>query len=548
MRQSRQEGKRWTVSRLADRRVLAGVTLVVLAFSFYLYTLSPSVSWADGARLQYEAIRGESFYMYTVGNAALEHEPTPFGRLGIAAWDHPLWVMVTHAFTFLSVGDLPYRVNLVSAVFGALTAMAFFFFASDMTGSLPAAAIASAILAVSHTFWFHAVTPEVYALNTFLYVLVMYAGYRFAVGSQFRDLALAFFLAGLGISNHLLMLLALPALALVAARFRGVRRWYHVLALFAALAAGSSVYLIQAARMVRVFALATLATAAVGFPFASEILKFSLPTLLRSVGVYLGFLALQFGPVGICLGVYGWKSMAGKRQALWLCLAFFTVYTAFGLVYTVPDQFAFFLPSFLVFAILIAFGLKRILCRCQSRRWIIFLAFGALLPATAVTAYHFLPALAREVGLDETRLGIPQLGDVRDGLRFYLDPNKRGDFSASRYGQQTLSSLPPDALVIAEYYADPDTFIVLRYFQGVEGLRPDVTIIGWPFDDYHSFQSEKVHRLIQENIAARPIYLASLNERFYGISQLQQRYVLRLEHGLFRVLARSGQGTDTGSP
>lgn len=547
MRQASQEGKRWTTSRFADCRVFAGVTLLVLAFCFYVYTLSPSVSWADGARLQYEAIRGESFYMYVVGNPALEQDPTPFARLGIAAWDHPLWVMITHAFTLLSLGDLSYRVNIVSAVFGALTVMAFFFFASDMTGSLSAAAVASVVLAVSHAFWFHAVTPEVYTLNTLLLVLVMHAAHRFVVRSRFRDLALAVFLAGVGISNHLLMLLTLPALALLAFRFRGIRRWYYPLVLLAALAAGSLVYLIQATRMVRVFPLTTLATAAVGFPFASEIVRFSLPALLRSVGVYLGFLVLQFGPMGIYLGVLGWRSMAGKQQVLWPCLAFFTAYTGFGLVYTVPDQFAFFLPSFLVFAVPIAFGLKQIICRCQSRRWIILLVFGGLVPATTVTAYHFLPELARGVGIDEPRLGISQLGDVRDGLRFYLDPNKRGDFSASRYGQQTLSTLPPDALVIAQYYADPDTYIVLRYFQGVEGLRPDVTIIGWLFHDYDSFQSEKVHRVIRDNIAARPIYLASLNERFYGISRLRQRYALQPEHRLFRVVARSGQRIDAGS-
>jgi hypothetical protein len=39
---------------------------------------------------------------------------------------------------------------------------------------------------------------------------------------------------------------------------------------------------------------------------------------------------------------------------------------------------------------------------------------------------------------------------LRDGLAFYINPDKRGDDSSYRFGRETMLGLPPNALVVAE--------------------------------------------------------------------------------------------------
>ena len=82
--------------------------LVVLLFlavlAFYIVTLQPSLAWGDGIRLQREVVTAESFILAEMVEPALSEvervdfadDPLPFARLGVAAWDHPLYVMLGH--------------------------------------------------------------------------------------------------------------------------------------------------------------------------------------------------------------------------------------------------------------------------------------------------------------------------------------------------------------------------------------------------------------------------------------------------------------------
>jgi hypothetical protein len=86
--------------------------------------------------------------------------------------------------------------------------------------------------------------------------------------------------------------------------------------------------------------------------------------------------------------------------------------------------------------------------------------------------YTALPRLAARAGLNDASIGIPKIGvGLRDGLAYYINPNKRGDVNAYDFGYQTLSNLAPDAVVLAEWYTDTDEYFLLRYFR-VKKVRP----------------------------------------------------------------------------
>ena len=76
----------------------AGAALFAAVLAFYIFTLQPSLAWGDGAKIQREAITGESFVLAEMVSATFAPDPYPYARLGVAAWDHPLYTILTDSF------------------------------------------------------------------------------------------------------------------------------------------------------------------------------------------------------------------------------------------------------------------------------------------------------------------------------------------------------------------------------------------------------------------------------------------------------------------
>ncbi len=535
------------------------VTLFFIALLFYTITLQPSLAWGDGIRLQREAITAESFIFAEMVDVTFAPDPWPFARLGVAAWDHPLYVIIGH----LLVQSLPmlhalWLVNFVSAFFAAATLALFFLWCQRHAGSWLAALFAALALGLSHTFWWHAATPEVYSLFTFLLLASILLYERFEESRQPRFLYGAAFALGLGAANHLLALLAVAAwglkklLADVAQRpawpLRLPWRLLPVTALCFLL--GFAPYLIQLLRLLRTFPLSEVLGPAVGATFLHGSLALTPAALLQSIVSYLIFLLYQFGPLGLALGLIGWRRGRRVAPTLWPnALALYIIYLMFGLVYRVSDQFAFFLAAHVFWAAAIAMGLGLVLqwLAPRQRPWLaVALALHLLLmPAL----YAVAPGALRAVGVTEKEFGIPQVGSgVRDGLVYYLNPNKHGDRQALAFGQQTLQRLPPDALVVAQWYVDTDEYFILRYFIAVEGARPDVEVLGWPTVDPFHFDTALVTGMVHQAVPQRPVYLASLSDSFYAATELLQRYCIVPQHMLYRVYAPGAQGASSCLP
>jgi hypothetical protein len=154
--------------------------------------------------------------------------------------------------------------------------------------------------------------------------------------------------------------------------------------------------------------------------------------------------------------------------------------------------------------------------------------------------YHFTPDLLRAASISREEISIPQIGtDKRDGLAYYLNPNKWGDMTAYEFGQDTLDSLAENAVVIAQYYIDTDEYFIFRYFAVVHGRRPDLTVVGWPTTDPFNFDPGNVLEVIDAELPNRPVYLASLSKGFYAAPSLLGAYCIVEEGNLYRVYERT---------
>lgn len=527
-------------------RTLIAALVFLLTTSFYIYTLSPSLAWGDGTRLQSEAISGESIVLAEMTPQEFSPDPYPFSKVGVTAWDHPLYVVLGHALvSAFPNADSLWLVNLISAIFGAGTVALIFQLALRFTDSIVPALYSAFALAVSHTFWWHSSTPEVYTLFTFLLASSLIFFDQYERKNKLTDLILSAFFFGLSASDHILAFLILPSLGLY---FLLSKKLFANLELnfqklfftSAAFLAGFSLYLIQFIRMMKNFSAGEIMGPALGSTFLSGLGAASLLVIGGSVLKYIFFLALQFGPIGIVLGASGFRNaLRSDSQFVRKIAACFIVYALFGIFYRVADQFAFFLTSYIFFAILMGLGLDQLFSTLREKAR--FTLTGILLLTLLLTPpfYRILPSLAERGGADDAPIGIPQVGTgIRNGLAYYIDPNKRGDYLAYEFGSETLATLPPNAVIIAEWYTDTDEYFVLRHFNRVEGVRPDVTVYGWMTIPPVSFDSQTMLGLIRESISHRPVYLASLSEQFYAASQLVEEYCVVPENNLYRLYER----------
>ena len=536
---------------------------------FYVYTLLPSLAWGDGVKLQSEAIAGESFVIAEMTPSEFSPDPFIFSKVGVAAWDHPLYIVLGHllvkAFPFI---DSLWLVNLISAIFGAASVAVLFLISYRFTHSLLASCYASFSLAVSHTFWWHSSTPEVYTLFTFLLLVSFIFFDQFERTDKSIFLAGSAFFLGSAASTHILAFLAFPALGLYYLLSKSYRCFHlsctlslrggrssrrsnlpslvrdcfgkNTLAMtkpFLGFLVGFSLYIIQSIRMSANFPLNEIMGPVVGSTFLSQLGTLSPILLGESLLNYLFFLTIQFGPVGLVLGVLGIRQIfKDKDLSLRKIVSFFMMFALFGIFYRVTDQFTFFIASYVFWAIMMGIGsVYTFQVIPEKRRFLLPVVLGLLLLITPFF-YNSLPRMAERIGLDDASIEIPQIGiGIRDGLAYYINPNKRGDYQAFDFGEQTISNLEPDSIVIAEWYTDTDEYFILRYFTKVQKVRSDVTVLGWPTHDPFTFDSQQVLQVIEESFPQRPIYLASLSEKYYEASKLIEKYCIVPENNLYRL-------------
>jgi hypothetical protein len=151
---------------------------------------------------------------------------TAAATLGVAhPPGYPLFTMLGYVFSLLPFGSIPFRVNLVSVVCDSLAVGVVYVIAEHLVRSRIAAAIAALALAATPTFWQWSLEAEVFPLNNLLAaVLILLLMFWDAQPSKTRFLIGAFFVAGLGLTNHQTIVLIGPAFCFVLWRQREILR------------------------------------------------------------------------------------------------------------------------------------------------------------------------------------------------------------------------------------------------------------------------------------------------------------------------------------
>jgi hypothetical protein len=144
----------------------------------------------------------------------------------------------------------------------------------------------------------------------------------------------------------------------------------------------------------------------------------------------------------------------------------------------------------------------------------------------------------RASGLTDAALGLSPAGaGVRDGLAYYFNPNKRGDDSAARFGRTVFAQLPLAALIYALDPGDTEALVVLRYFQTIERLRPDVRVESLVFLPDRAVQ-ETMLAQARSLAGCRPLFVASLNPAAYPFAALRAEFDIAPEAGVYRLAPR----------
>ncbi|HEV8485545.1 MAG TPA: DUF2723 domain-containing protein, partial [Blastocatellia bacterium] len=480
-------------TEIPARRTYAAIAFSC-ALSLYGWTLAPTVTLVDSGEL-----------IVAARSLGVAHPP-----------GFPLYVLLANAATRLPIGNVAMRVNLASALFGALSAAVLTLLVTEIlltarvqppggralrdrdkrrskrspSGSgeaapvtpgswlmLLPALVSGLLLAFSRTLWSYSTITEVYSLNTLLlgviFLLLLRWRRRAVEQKESRSYVLLYVAAlifGLALGvHHVTVGLTLPALAAVVLSTEGFRFFKTRRLVYAALSAfaGLSVY-------------AYLPIAASGSPPMNwgdprTLERFwwhvtgkqyqvffspSLETMLNQFGVFLRLALREFGPWWLPAGllmVAAGLAVAFKhdRPAFWFLALIVMANVPYALNYEIAeDKDAYYLPTFMAMAIAAGLGAKWLIGAISARRRV---ACAALLMVPLVALLSSFPY-----------------------------NNRRHYFIARDYVDNILSTVETRGMLLT---IDWQVYSPMLYTLEIEKRRPDVISIdlnqlrrSWYFD------------------------------------------------------------------
>jgi len=140
---------------------------------------------------------------------------------------YPVYLLLAHPLTWLPLGDIAYRVNLLSAVMATLTVTGVYLAGQLLMPRRWPALVGALALAVSPAFWSQALIAEVYTPGAAFLVGIVVCLLWWDISGRAWSLFTAGVLGGLSLGVHLTVALLAPAVAvfLVVSRRRGWATW-----------------------------------------------------------------------------------------------------------------------------------------------------------------------------------------------------------------------------------------------------------------------------------------------------------------------------------
>jgi hypothetical protein len=425
----------------------AGILAAAL-FALYAATAPRSVALED-----------DGLFILSSYFLGIEHPP-----------GYPIFTLIGHLFTHLPFGSIAYRVHLASAMFGALTCGAAWLCARALVGGRLPAYLAAIGLGVSPVFWSQAIIAEVYTLNTFFFLSLVFMGLQACPPSlqggesahHSRLLPWMALVFGLSLSNHYpLMLLVAPAFLILLWPLRrellqrfGMLSWLVILGLvpyvWMVRRSWSALPISFNGPLETIQEIAFFLSRA-GYADVDHSVSASWLDHVRFFDFFCRELLRQFAVIGTLFAAAGfavqWRIL-GRRVAAFMSVAFLMpsvlLLLLLGLDY---DSFrahvfhVFPLPAYAIGALWMALGFEWSIERYARR------------PSYAVAAAAAVLAVVLVNGARINLLSVDDWG--------------------ARYAQAMLRTLPRNAVVITT--GDPD-LAPMAYFHMIENQRPDITL------------------------------------------------------------------------
>ncbi len=469
------------------------IALALVAFVVYVRTLTPGVLDGDSGEWQYMA-----------------------NILGIPhSTGYPLYILLAKLTTLLPLGNPAWRVNLFSALCATATIPIVYLLAQRVGRSRMAAVISALFFAFMPTLWASAAIAEVYALNTLLVALTLWFAIRFFDNGNARDLYLMALCFGLALTNHRIAFFIAPALLLVVWLKRSVFDMRKVAFAAFAFLIPLALYLYIPLRASQLLAEQSPANWEL-YPRAQAIVDgkvtayynhtpagfINLVTALDNRNK-LGFenadgenqslarlenawklLREQIDPFGIALALVGIVILFRRERtlAIVLLVAGGSVAAVSILLRAESTRFYFsgaYLVMLLFFAVAVGWILNQLAARAaEKNEWLLRVVYYA-----AIIYFAFFPITA-----------------------LYYNFSKMDQSQNTKYDVYARAILNDHLAQNAALVAPWEVATPIRYFQYVEGVRPDIlTIHESPVRPQYQKILDAAHRL------KRPFYYAQFS-------------------------------------
>jgi hypothetical protein len=424
------------------------ILLFFVSFGVYLKTLCPTITFADSGELI------TASYLL-----AIPHSP-----------GSPLYCLLGKLFTLLPLGSVAYRVNLMSAFFASLSVVLVYLIVlliqrqTSSTKDYPlsfsshiAPVVGSLCLAFSKSFWSYALVAEIYAFKAFFLLLLVFILFKWFHAHHRQPIASRYYLYlfaliyGLSLSNHISMILFLPAFGyfILMIDRRLLFDFKKVILLLLFFFVGLALYLYLPIRSLANPALdwgnpenlQNFIWLVTGRQYQHRLFTLPASQLLRQLRTYLINLKIEFTWLPIFLGIFGLGSLFRKRGLFFFLLFIYLIDLVFNLGQAAPPApVHFFLSSFLIFSLWIGYGLSSILVYVKKS------TVSYLLPV-----FLLLPLISWQIHYDKV--------------------DQSNNYAAYDWAGNVLGVVEEKGIIVDQL---PFPFWYLQY---VEKRRPDVTTI-----------------------------------------------------------------------
>jgi hypothetical protein len=534
---------------------MIGAAVWMASFTLYLMTLAPTLTWGandigtDGPEL-----------LAAADTLGIPHPP-----------GYPTYMLLLKSFaTIVPIGDFAYRGNLFSAVM-ASTAVVFVFalvlrltthVATDSSRLLKTsgASIAALMFAATPLLWSHATMTEVYSLNAVFLGALLLVACSIAMNSpdeqdshniRFR-LALFGFLFGLGLGNHLtLLIVTAPVIAWLAFTL-GWRRiaspW-----LTGAFVLGLAIYLYVPIRAMQnppinwgnADNFGGILWLVTGRAY-SDYFGISPAFLPGRLMAWAHLLFVQFNPLGLFFGIMGARTLFVRQRGLFFAtLASILLLTTHSIQFHSIDSQVLMIPVLMLVSIWAGVGFVSVASGIES--WLTDLSrlrrFSGIRFATAHMALPLFMIAFLSIPIASVALNYDSM-DLSDDTRAY------------DYASDVLDSVPDGSVVFSLLEGRVFSIWYMRF---VEEKHRDVTPIAVPLLQYDWYWENISHRfpervpqekpadytqalrlIVEHNEASSPIFFTYKDalveesfdvERVGNLFEVRPKSVLAIEEG-----------------